>query len=510
MSTRVSRLLFLITLCLSGLSTPGVGREGSPPSDSGPPREQLAPRTGSLLLVPNFGSNTVSVVDVDDLAVVQTVPAGPGPGVIAVGETVAYVGHRGSAMILEIRLSDLVVVDTLDLSSHMAFPCGLAIGPGGDLCVVGRRHLFAKETDQAVLVVVRPSRVVDDVVPLPDVQGDTHPTDALFAFKNLGVGVTGDNRAVIPYCRSFQNATGVVIHDLESHETQVLPFDPFADGYFRAGVGISPDGTAWLASWRYVSRIYRVTEDGLGVVASPACPTGIWLYLDIAATSDAGCVAGYGESGTSVVQVQGTSSVCRPTGLTNPAGIARDHLGRIWIAHPATGRIYGYDQGWNLVGSVAVGDCPVGFGDMTGAEALRLPVPNFGACCLGSFCALLTEVACWGSLGTFQGGGTVCDPNPCYTSSVEADASGGPALTIQSPAVGTCWIRCRSTSPAGRSIGIIDIGGRRVRHFTIPAGRTEIAWDLRNDGGSPVPSGRYFIYRDDGEGRARGAVTVLR
>lgn len=510
MSTCVSGLLFLITLCLSGLSTPGSGREGSPASDPGQERGRPALRAGSLLLVPNYGSNTVSVVDVDDLAVIQTVPAGPGPGVIAVGETVAYVGHRGSAMILEIRLSDLAVVDTLDLSSHMAFPCGLAIGPEGDLCVVGRRHLYAKETDQAVLVVVRPSRVIDDVVPLPDVQGDTHPTDPLFAFKNLGVGVTGDNRAVIPYCRSFQNATGVVFHDLESHETQVLPFDPFADGYFRAGVGISPDGAAWLASWRYVSHVYRVHAGGFGVVASPSCPEGMWLFLDLSATSENGCIVGYGEGGTSVVEVQGQSSICRTTGHADPAGMARDYLGRTWIAYPSEDRLFVYDQAWNLVGSVAVGDCPVGFGDMTGAEALLLPVPNHGACCLGSFCTLLTEDACWGSLGTFQGGGTVCDPNPCYTSGVEAGASGEPALTVQSPAVGTCWIRCRVTSPAGGSIGIIDIAGRRVRHFTIPAGRTEITWDLRDDRGSPVLSGRYFIYRDDGLVRARGAVTVLR
>jgi len=253
-----------------------------------------------------------------------------------------------------------------------------------------------------------------------------------------------------------------------------------------------------------------VTGDGLTVVATPSCPEEIWLYLDIAATNAAGCVAGYGEGGASVVQVQGASSSCRPTGLANPAGIARDYLGRIWIAHPATGRVYGYDQAWNPVGSVAVGDLPAGFGDMSGAEALRLPVPNFGACCLGAFCTLLPEPDCWGSLGTFQGAGVPCDPNPCWTSGLSTVPPRGAGLDVQTPAVRQCAIGARTIGPEGGTIAIVDILGRSVRHFTIPAGESEIRWDLCDDRGNAVRSGRYFVSLESGGRRLCRSVTILR
>jgi hypothetical protein len=36
-----------------------------------------------------------------------------------------------------------------------------------------------------------------------------------------------------------------------------------------------------------------------------------------------------------------------------------------------------------------------------------------GACCIGEDCSILSEAACIAAGGTFQGVGTVCDPNPC-------------------------------------------------------------------------------------------------
>ncbi len=36
-----------------------------------------------------------------------------------------------------------------------------------------------------------------------------------------------------------------------------------------------------------------------------------------------------------------------------------------------------------------------------------------GACCVGTDCSITTEAACDDLGGTYQGNGTVCDPNPC-------------------------------------------------------------------------------------------------
>ncbi len=41
------------------------------------------------------------------------------------------------------------------------------------------------------------------------------------------------------------------------------------------------------------------------------------------------------------------------------------------------------------------------------------PNPCLGACCIGGVCSLLTEATCALFGGIYQGGGTICIPNPC-------------------------------------------------------------------------------------------------
>ncbi len=41
------------------------------------------------------------------------------------------------------------------------------------------------------------------------------------------------------------------------------------------------------------------------------------------------------------------------------------------------------------------------------------PNPCLGACCIAGVCSLLTEATCALFGGTYQGGGTICIPNPC-------------------------------------------------------------------------------------------------
>jgi hypothetical protein len=56
----------------------------------------------------------------------------------------------------------------------------------------------------------------------------------------------------------------------------------------------------------------------------------------------------------------------------------------------------------------------------------------------------------------------------------------------------------RAAERAG-SVSIYDVTGRRVRELGLGAGATEVGWDGRGAGGSPVPAGVYLA-RFDGDG----------
>ncbi len=54
-------------------------------------------------------------------------------------------------------------------------------------------------------------------------------------------------------------------------------------------------------------------------------------------------------------------------------------------------------------------------GDGTDCDPNPCPQPTTGACCVGSDCTIETEADCTGMGGTYQGDDTTCDPNPCAT-----------------------------------------------------------------------------------------------
>jgi flagellar hook capping protein FlgD len=67
--------------------------------------------------------------------------------------------------------------------------------------------------------------------------------------------------------------------------------------------------------------------------------------------------------------------------------------------------------------------------------------------------------------------------------------------------------------PATVEVDAFSVDGRRIRRLasgTWPAGREEIAWDLRDDSGRPVPAGVYLIRARLGETAWSRRVTVVR
>jgi flagellar hook capping protein FlgD len=60
------------------------------------------------------------------------------------------------------------------------------------------------------------------------------------------------------------------------------------------------------------------------------------------------------------------------------------------------------------------------------------------------------------------------------------------------------WLRCAFALPQGETVQVDAFGvdGRHVRSLASgwrPAGRSEVAWDLRDDAGNRVPAGVYLV-----------------
>jgi hypothetical protein len=85
------------------------------------------------------------------------------------------------------------------------------------------------------------------------------------------------------------------------------------------------------------------------------------------------------------------------------------------------------------------------------------------------------------------------------TLAVDPPAPPGPAITFAppspNPAGEAVTLRFSLPRAAEVRLAIFDLGGRRVRELMSgmePAGRHEIAWDLRDEGGRAMPAGVCF------------------
>lgn len=112
--------------------------------DNSPSDTTNSTQTGpSLALVVNSGSNNVSIVDLNQSAVSNTVAVGNQPITVLVkpDETKAYVANYGSSSITEINLSTFTATRTLQVG---ASPMSLAMDPGGTALWVGGQGYIAK------------------------------------------------------------------------------------------------------------------------------------------------------------------------------------------------------------------------------------------------------------------------------------------------------------------------------------------------------------------------------
>lgn len=229
---------------------------------------------GTSVLVPNYGSDSVSVVDTTNATVRDTIAVGPGPVTVAVapdGER-AYVTNLGSWRATELPRAGDDTVTPIDITTMRSLapikvgpsPFGAAVTPDGRRLVISLNRAHALVTvDTATGAVSKPI----DVGVFPK-GGYPH---------GLALSPDGSTAYVFTMVRNSSRAGHLVVPvDLVAGRAlKPLPLMP-ADGradprLFPNGVAVSPDGKLlFAASWpgQTVER-YRLSPDGPGAPDAP-------------------------------------------------------------------------------------------------------------------------------------------------------------------------------------------------------------------------------------------------
>jgi len=134
----------------------------------------------------------------------------------------------------------------------------------------------------------------------------------------------------------------------------------------------------------------------------------------------------------------------------------------------------------------------------------------------GSDCLIATQSDCARYGGSYQGDGTLCEPDPCPTSSVDVETAGTLSLSLRTtptPSTGTILIDYHLPHATPVTIEIFNAAGvlvRRAAEGPHAPGRHAMAWDGRDDRGHALPSGVYLARIVTAEGTATGRAVIAR
>ncbi len=167
------------------------------------------------------------------------------------------------------------------------------------------------------------------------------------------------------------------------------------------------------------------------------------------------------------------------------------------------------------------GDVPAPNADFVGVAAggyhsLGLKSALGGACCQYLACEIFSPENCAYHGGSYQGNGTLCEPNPCPTSAIAGPGPSLPTGTVivtPNPTMDQIRIGFALGRAAPVTVRIFDASGAQVR--TIAAGLRQagdrwLAWDGRDDTGRVAQSGIYFIKITGPDEDAIGRVVLIR
>lgn len=294
-----------------------------------------------VILVTNFDSATVSVIEGTPNRVTSTIPVGDGPiGIVVSSDgAIAYVASFHSATVSVISTIERRVIDTIPVQGSAN---SLALTPDGSL-------LFVTDTfTETVSVIGTAARTVFHTVPAPP--------------QPAGVAAGSDGSAFVTNFGG--NAVSVIDPGLGEVVAKIVLDELDARG--PLGITIPPDRDIAYVTTAYSSELFRFDtlqlERDRGDRIFPGPAEAIVLAPDAAV---AYLAATDTETGNGVVRVVdlSTSEVVRSIRVGNdPEALALTPDGaRVYIAVTGSDTVAFFNtQGFSLVGSIPVGAAPMG------------------------------------------------------------------------------------------------------------------------------------------------------
>jgi len=358
-----------------------------------------------------------------------------------VGEDYVYVANRDSKSISKINRYTNIVDATIPLDKY---PLAVAIGADGYIyAIVSLNTIYYTPSNMAYLYRID-----------PDTNSKTTQM-TLHTISNItmGIGVSSDNIAYIPFHYSWGVYTSVMIIDLNTW-TKKSNFSqaPVSYGYIGPGVVIDDTGNGWFSSMRAPGqqRIMKITPQGQITSYGPLGNQGE-LVID-----DEGYLwaRSYPHNLIKMNTANGSYTGYSCDGCSNGGGYKAGLTfanGYIWFVDPGSDSVRKIDPvTGEQVTMITVGDRPISLGDLSGYEAYRA-----GVIADTPQCSLLLS-------------GTDRTMNPLPLAGQSIIISGSIETTTTLPLF---WQ--------------VNIDGRIVAEGS--GGSVEAAWDGRNNGGKIAP-----------------------
>lgn len=226
--------------------------------------------------IPNFRSNSVSVIDTNNRLVVETISVGRMPRGVAAspdGREV-YVTSQLSDTVSVIRTADNKVVATIPVDEG---PYGVAVSPEGKEIYVTQAGHFPMYRTTVSVIDVQAREVVGKIA---------------VGNKPIGVTVSPDGKRLyvanmVPVDLDNEKSSSLSVVDVKARSTlKTVPFDE----EMAAGVALSPDGAFVYVTHQTPQGIVRVLRAsdletvtkvplGEGPFGIAVSPDGAYLYV---------------------------------------------------------------------------------------------------------------------------------------------------------------------------------------------------------------------------------------
>ena len=187
------------------------------PSGSTPYGIAISP-DGTIAVIANSGSNTVSILDIDHMQILgSAIPVGSNPNQVAItpdGKT-ALVTNNGSGTVSLVDLTSMIVTHTIS-GSGLSNPFGIAVTPDGTKALVGNTN------SNALAIIDLSSLTVTATIALQD--------------GSSGIAISPDGTLALVIDPFSSLVTAINLENLS------IIGSPIQVGFRSTGVSITPDG----------------------------------------------------------------------------------------------------------------------------------------------------------------------------------------------------------------------------------------------------------------------------